>query len=148
MVWARKMGLRSDCKSFQIVYKTLQVFCSSLFLRWDIEGSRWPYTFRQGRKPFLISPRQPGTMLRSISLVVVVVVFACGMSLDGQSCGKRFHTQQLADDGVAGWVVGGKKGIRGAYPWLVTKALKRRFWWKTMKDNYCYYSGNFIKRQH
>ena len=29
MVWATKVGLRSDCRSFQVVYETLQVFCSS-----------------------------------------------------------------------------------------------------------------------
>ena len=44
------MGLRSDCRFFQVVYETPQVFCSSLFLRCDIKGSRWPYTFFQGRK--------------------------------------------------------------------------------------------------
>jgi len=66
-------------------------------------------------------------MAQSIAFAAaLVVLFAaiCGQT-SAAECGKRFHTQQLRE-GVANWVVGGEKGVRGAYPWLVSFQWKRR----------------------
>lgn len=60
-----------------------------------------------------------------MSVLLSYLIACLFVSTFGQECGKRFATQKFDSD-LATWIIGGEKGVRGAYPWLVSFQWKRR----------------------